>query len=69
MYNIIIKLKYKMNKQKYTQETVKMIKDRTNLSSGEILIKLITYEMTPTEIIEEDRILEYANWNDTEVAL
>lgn len=51
-----------IQKAMHTLDIAKKIQYRTNLSIGEIIIKLTALEMTPEEIIEEDRELEMANF-------
>ena len=54
------------NKQKLdnTRKTVRDLESKTSLTRGEILIKLIFLEMTPEQIVEENRLMEEANWYD-----
>lgn len=51
-----------IQKAMHTLDIAKKIQYRTNLSIGEIIIKLTALEMTPEEIIEENRELEMANF-------
>lgn len=51
-----------MNKALHTLEVANDLSLTTGLPVGEIIIKLTAYEMTPKQIIAENRELEAANF-------